>query len=281
MDIIESAEQMRARVTQLRQQGRRIGFVPTMGNLHAGHIHLVAEARRLADVSVVSIFVNPLQFGPLEDFERYPRTLADDSEKLVSAGNDILFIPSAGAIYPRPLNLMSRIEVPQLGEVLCGQSRPGHFTGVCTVVAKLFNIVAADVACFGEKDYQQLLIIRRMVEDLDFPIRIYPVATQRETDGLALSSRNQYLSPVERQIAPALYRCLQVAKQAVMESDSEFRLIEDLASQTLASAGFAPEYVSIRDGETLQPGTRHTANLRIFAAAKLGQTRLIDNILCR
>ena len=278
MQIIESPERMRERSAELKRQGRRIAFVPTMGNLHAGHLDLVEVARAEADISVVSIFVNPMQFGVGEDFGRYPRSFQGDSDKLAQAKNDILFFPPVESIYPRSIEKMTKIDVPELSSVLCGQHRPGHFVGVCTVVAKLFNIVAADVACFGEKDFQQLLIIQHMVRDLDMPVRILPVPTRRETDGLALSSRNQYLSESERPLAAQLYQSLQSIKQAVLESDEDFRAIEDRAYQQLANCGFEPDYICICDSENLQPASRSSQRMRIFAAARLGQTRLIDNI---
>ena len=208
METVNTIAAMRQRVAAWRRADERIAFVPTMGNLHAGHIHLVTQAMAMADRVVCSIFVNPMQFGPNEDFERYPRTLAEDSAKLQQVKADLLFAPPVEEVYPSGHKAATQLSVPGVSEGLCGASRPGHFVGVATVVAKLFNIVQADVALFGEKDYQQLQVIRHMVADLCFPIEIMGVPTVREADGLAMSSRNGYLSREERVKAPAIYRSL-------------------------------------------------------------------------
>lgn len=261
-----------------RQQGQRIAFVPTMGNLHEGHLQLVRRARQLADIVIVSIFVNPLQFGPNEDLDAYPRTLAADKEKLFSEGVHYLFFPDASEMYPEGMALQTQVQVPDLSETLCGSSRPGHFTGVTTVVSKLFNIVQPDVAVFGEKDFQQLSIIRKMVQDLRMPIHIEGVATARDTDGLAKSSRNGFLSPEQRQLAPLIHDTLVGCRDAIACGFDNFLQLESHARMQLLQAGFEPDYFAIRDARTLRAVNENTEEIAILAAARLGSTRLIDNV---
>lgn len=261
-----------------RNNGQSIAFVPTMGNLHEGHLDLVRKARQLCDVVVVSIFVNPLQFGPNEDLDAYPRTLAADKEKLFSEGVQVLYAPGVEDIYPQGMHAQTLVHVPELGETLCGSSRPGHFDGVTTVVSKLFNIVQPDVAVFGEKDFQQLSIVRKMVRDLCLPIRIVGVATARDEDGLAKSSRNGYLSFEQRRIAPVLNQTLNCCREAIACGFDNFLQLESHARLKLLQAGFEPDYFAIRDARTLRAVTDDTEEIAILAAARLGTTRLIDNV---
>jgi pantoate--beta-alanine ligase len=269
---------LRAQVRQWRAEGLRIGFVPTMGNLHAGHLALVAQARQRADRCVVSIFVNPMQFGEGEDFAAYPRTLESDRQQLTTARADLLFIPEVAEIYPQGQTTQTRVEVPDLSDILCGASRPGHFVGVATVVCKLLNMVQPDLALFGEKDYQQLLVIRRMVEDLAIPVKIEGIPIVREADGLAMSSRNGYLSPQQRRQAPHLYRVLQQIAQAIAAGRRDYPDLEQQARAELHAAGLRPEYVSVRRASDLAPPGPTDRQLRVLAAAYLGQARLIDNL---
>jgi len=278
MDTVTTIAAVRARVRQWKKDGERIAFVPTMGNLHRGHISLIEAARRGAARFVASIFVNPMQFGPNEDFAHYPRTAAKDAEMLSAAGCDLMFMPDAKEIYPRGLAGATRVEVPQLSRILCGEFRPGHFEGVTTVVATLFNIVEPDIAVFGEKDYQQLTIIRRMAAELFFAIEIVAAPTVREPDGLAMSSRNQYLSAAERKIAPKLYAALQSAVRRLSAANVDFASIERAGSAELAAAGFHPEYFSIREAGDLHAPTQGSSNLVVLTAARLGNARLIDNL---
>jgi len=279
MKTVNTIDALRALVSQWLRQGERIAFVPTMGNLHAGHLQLVGVARQHGTRVLTSIFVNPLQFAPGTDFENYPRTLAQDSEQLQAVGVDAVFAPSVDEMYGQQrVQSATTVTVAGLSDILCGEFRPGHFAGVATVVAKLFILVQAQVAVFGEKDYQQLTIIRRMVQDLCFPIEIVGVPTVREPEGLALSSRNQYLTPEDRERAAVLYQTLQRVKQQVVDRRESFSMIEAQAMQVLQQAGFRPEYVSIRQSEDLQPGRTESTHLRVLAAAWLGQARLIDNL---
>ncbi len=273
MDTVTQIAALRERLAACRSQ--RIALVPTMGNLHAGHLALVAQARRAADVVVVSIFVNPLQFGENEDLAQYPRTLAADQAALVQAGVDVLFSPSVSALYPRPLTDQTQVSVPGISDLFCGASRPGHFVGVATVVCKLLNIVQPDIAVFGRKDYQQLHIVRQMVFDLALPVQILAAETVREPDGLALSSRNQYLSPAERALAPLLFQQIQhtAAQLGKMPPD---RLASELA-EGLDAAGFCTDYARIVDADKLIPLHSGSEHAVILVAAWLGQTRLIDN----
>jgi pantoate--beta-alanine ligase len=269
---------LRAALASERRAGKRIALVPTMGNLHDGHLQLVRRARKLADVVVVSIFVNPLQFGPSEDLDKYPRTLAADREKLFGEGTQYLFHPDAEEIYPEGMDKHSKVIVPDLSETLCGASRPGHFTGVSTIVTKLFQIVQPDVAVFGEKDFQQLSIIRKMTADLCMPLEIVGVQTARAVDGLALSSRNGYLSRKERSVAPTLHSVLQECREAIACGFDNYPDLEHHAVESLRAAGFRPDYVSIRDANTLREVTLETEQVVVLAAAYLGRTRLIDNV---
>jgi pantoate--beta-alanine ligase len=265
-------------VRQWRKSGERIAFVPTMGNLHPGHISLIEAARRGAQRFVASTFVNPMQFGPNEDFAHYPRTADKDAQMLSNAGCDLMFMPDAAEIYPDGPERATRVDVPELSRMLCGQFRPGHFEGVATVVAKLFNIVEPDIAVFGEKDYQQLTVIRRMVADLCFPIEIVPAPTVREPDGLAMSSRNQYLTAEERKIAPRLHAALGAAVTRLTAADGDFAAIERAGTFELESAGFEPEYFSIREARDLRAPQPGSHDLVVLAAARLGKARLIDNL---
>lgn len=275
---VESIQELRAIVQAWRRAGDRTAFVPTMGNLHAGHIELVRQARGLADRVVVSIFVNPLQFGVNEDFASYPRTLDEDRQQLGQVGTDLVFIPAVATVYPDGQEVQTRVLVPGLSGILCGASRPGHFEGVATVVCKLFNLVQPDLAVFGEKDFQQLSIIRRMVRDLCLPIEILGVPTVREVDGLAMSSRNGYLTPSERRQAPALYRVLRGLAERVRAGDRDFPRLEREGIEALTAEGFRPDYLSLRRIEDLQPPGVDDQRLILLAAAFLGRTRLIDNL---
>lgn len=278
MDSASTAADVRDRIKVWRAQRSRIAFVPTMGNLHAGHLQLVQHARTLAGHVVVSIFVNPLQFVPGEDYESYPRTLDRDRAALMDANADLLFIPAVAEMYPAGAEQVTRVEVPGLNAILCGAHRPGHFTGVTTVVAKLFNLVQPDIAVFGEKDYQQLVIIRRMVSDLCMPIEVVGVGTVREADGLAMSSRNQYLNTAERAHAPQLYQILCSVKARVEAGEGDYGSIESAAREQLAEAGFEPEYVSLRRRADLALPGPGDSELIVLAAARLGSARLIDNV---
>lgn len=276
MHTVHHVTDLRQQVRQWRQGNLRIGFVPTMGNLHAGHISLVTEARHHADKVVASVFVNPTQFGPNEDFDAYPRTLAADQAQLAEAGCDVLFAPPVEEMYPQ--RNRTWVEVEELGDSLCGRSRPGHFRGVSTVVCKLFNIVQPDIACFGEKDFQQLAIIRRMVDDLLLPIDVIGVATAREPDGLALSSRNSLLTPAERQQASAIYATLCATRDAILVGQRDYPLLIDQACTRLQQAGLRIDYFDIRAADSLVTADRQDRQLLIAAAVKMGQTRLIDNV---
>ncbi len=278
MQTVHTVAELRAQVAVWRRAGERIAFVPTMGNLHRGHIHLVEQARQRASRTVASIFVNPTQFGPNEDFAGYPRTLDADARQLVAAGLDLLFAPSVPEMYPRPLAAMTQVTVPELSGILCGASRPIHFSGVATVVSKLFNMAQPDIALFGEKDWQQLMVIRRLVADLDFPIDIIGVPTVRETDGLAMSSRNAYLSAEERAVAPILYATLAASAARLRGGERNYQRLADEAKTQLAEAGLKPDYFEIRRAEDLQPPAAGDTDLRILAAAWLGRARLIDNL---
>ena len=277
MIVADTVAVLRAAVAHARHGGRRIAFVPTMGNLHAGHAQLLTAARAAADFLVASIYVNPLQFGPREDFANYPRTPAEDRAVLSDAGVDLVFAPDDSAMYPRGREASTRVSVPGLSDILCGAARPGHFTGVTTVVNRLFNLVAPDVALFGKKDYQQLLLIKLMVQDLAMPIEILGVDTVRAQDGLALSSRNAYLTTPERARASQLYAQLCAATRALL-AGAAISEVERDAVTALGAAGFAPDYVSVRRRADLAVPDRDDVELVILAAARLGRTRLIDNL---
>jgi pantoate--beta-alanine ligase len=278
MITVDSVTALREQIAKLRQGGKRVAFVPTMGNLHAGHVHLMQEARQHAQVVIASTYVNPLQFGPNEDFDAYPRTPGHDKLALLAAGVNILFMPTDAVIYPRGRAAHTIIEVPGLNEELCGAFRPGHFRGVTTVVHRLLTLVAPDVALFGKKDYQQLMLIRLMVADLSMPVEIVGVDTVRDPDGLALSSRNNYLSAAERQTAPRLYQTLCDLRDRVQRHGSVTPEAEADAVASLQSHGFRPDYVSLRRQKDLALPQPEDRALVALAAAWLGRTRLIDNI---
>ena len=275
MQIVRDVAALRGAIAGLRAQGGAVALVPTMGALHAGHLALVAEARRRAAHVVASIFVNPRQFGPSEDLSTYPRREAEDAEMLEQAGCALLWAPTVEAMYPD--GSATTISVAGVSEGLCGAARPGHFDGVATVVAKLFNQVRPDVALFGEKDYQQLAVIRRMAADLDFDFEILGVPTVRDPDGLALSSRNVYLAPGEREAAAALPRALFEAAGSISAGGDVGEALA-LARARLEAAGFVPEYVELRDADSLAPVDSLDGPARLLAAARLGRTRLIDNV---
>ncbi len=278
MELIANTAELRVRVAQWRRAGEQIAFVPTMGNLHRGHLELVRRAQLQATRCIVSIFVNPLQFGKGEDFDAYPRTLDEDAEQLRAISVDLLFSPEVSAIYPSDMALHTRVEVPGLSDLFCGRFRPGHFVGVATVVCKLFNMVQPDIAVFGEKDFQQLIVIRRMVRDLGMPIQILGVETQREDDGLAMSSRNAYLDAEQRRRAPALFGSLRAAAQRIHGGETDFEGIEKEGMEALRSAGFEPEYFNVRCSADLSDAGPESSDLVILTAARLGKARLIDNI---
>lgn len=279
MQTLTTIAEVRAAIAVWRMAGERIAFVPTMGNLHSGHLRLVERARELGERVVASIFVNPLQFGQGEDFAAYPRTLVADQQKLAAAGCDLLFAPGEHEMYPLGREGLTFVEVPGLSDVLCGAFRPGHFRGVATVVSKLFNIVQPDVALFGEKDYQQLLVIRHMVRDLNLPLEIVGVATVREQDGLAMSSRNGYLAQDERRLATEVYATLSAAAAQLRQGRVDYAAIEQAALEHLSGAGFRPDYVAVRRATDLQAPAAGDKALVVLAAARLGNTRLIDNLL--
>lgn len=273
MQIIHTVRELRA----WRKNAGTVAFVPTMGNLHEGHLALVREAKKRADSVVVSIFVNRLQFGQGEDFDKYPRTLQQDADKLEAEGVAVIFAPDEKELYPN-VEQRYNVEPPNLQNELCGKFRPGHFRGVATVVSKLFNIVVPDVACFGKKDYQQLAIIKGFVEDLNFNIDIVPVDTGRAPDGLALSSRNQYLSEAERAEAPRLYRELKAVAESLAQGSLDYTGLEKRAVQSLTEHGWTVDYVEIRHAGTLEVARTGDRKLVVLAAARLGATRLIDNV---
>ena len=276
MKIIHTIQELR----DWRREAGSVAFVPTMGNLHEGHLALVREAAKRADQVVVSIFVNRLQFGQGEDFDRYPRTLEQDAAKLAGEGVAVLFAPSEQELYPHVAQQYNVVP-PHLQNELCGAFRPGHFRGVATVVAKLFNIVEPDYACFGKKDYQQLAILQGMAADLNFRVEIVPVDIGRAADGLALSSRNQYLSEAERKQAPQLYRELQAVARSVKNGNRDYAALEQQAAANLKQAGWQVDYVEIRHAGNLQVAHVGDSELVVLAAARLGNTRLIDNIEIR
>lgn len=276
MDIHSSVEALRSTLNAARRAGKTIAFVPTMGNLHAGHISLMRQARAHADIVVASIFVNRLQFGPNEDFDKYPRTFEADCAQLREAGVEVLFAPTETDLYPEPQTYV--VEPPEIQHMLEGEVRPGHFRGVATVVMKLFQIVQPDVALFGKKDYQQLMVLRNMSRQFMLPINIIGGETVRAEDGLALSSRNGYLSPSERAEAPRLQRCLQGIRQAVLSGDKNYAVLCEKAIAELDSHGWHTDYISIRRQQDLAPADPEDRDLVIVAASRLGAPRLLDNL---
>jgi len=276
MIIVNSILDLRTVISAWKQSGLSVALVPTMGNLHAGHLKLVNSAKQKVDKVVVSIFVNPTQFGVNEDFSSYPRTEQEDQLKLATENADLLFLPAITDIYST--NALTTVTVTGLSDMYCGASRPGHFSGVATIVCKLFNLVQPDIAVFGLKDFQQFTVIKTMVRDLNIPIELLGVDTQRENNGLAMSSRNNYLTDPERQLAPQLYQALGIAKSAILAGQHSYADIEQQALQTLKNAGFIPDYFVICCSYDLSPATKQNKDIVILAAAKLGTTRLIDNI---
>jgi len=268
---------LREQIKQYKRDGRKVAFVPTMGNLHEGHLTLVRKAREHAEIVVVSIFVNPMQFDRADDLNNYPRTLEDDLAKLGGEGVEVVFTPTPEIIYPNGVENQTSVEVPALSNILEGASRPGHFRGVATVVSKLFNIVQPDFACFGEKDFQQLAVIRKMTEDLAMDIEIIGVPTVREMDGLAMSSRNGLLTIDERQRAPVLARTMRWISSAMRGGRDDYASVIEDASDQLRAAGLQPDEIFIRDARTLQAITADTTQAVILMSAFLGKARLIDN----
>jgi pantoate--beta-alanine ligase len=279
MQILEHIGAVRAQVRDWQRGGLRVAFVPTMGNLHAGHVSLIELARQHGDRFIASIFVNPMQFGPNEDFNHYPRTPTRDAEMLRAAGCDLMFIPEVSEIYPNGHREATRVIVPVLSDILCGAFRPGHFEGVATIVAKLFSIVQPDIAVFGEKDFQQLAVIRRMATDLCMPIEVIGAPTVREADGLAMSSRNQYLDEQQRAVAPLIHRQLQdAAARLATVGVRERAAIERDCSVALTAVGFNVDYFAIRRAHDLLEPADDERELVVLTAARLGRARLIDNI---
>lgn len=277
METVTTIAAVRAQVRAWRTAGLRVGFVPTMGNLHPGHVSLIDAAREHSDRFVASIFVNPMQFGPNEDFAHYPRTPQADQQMLAAAGCNLMFMPEVTEIYPQGADRGTRVEVPGLSRILEGEYRPGHFEGVTTVVAKLLHIVEPDLAVFGEKDFQQLTIIRRMVAELCMPVQLIAAPTVREPDGLAMSSRNQYLTDEERRLAPAIHATLQAAAQRLV-SGADFTSIERDGVQALERAGLKPDYFAIRQCADLTPASVGARELVVLCAVRFSRARLIDNL---
>jgi pantoate--beta-alanine ligase len=279
MIVVETIDSLREQIGDWRRTGDHIALVPTMGNLHEGHLSLVSLAREHAERIVVSIFVNPTQFGDGEDFDNYPRTLELDKRRLKQLRTDLLFVPDVETMYPFGVDSATSVTVPVLTVDFCGAFRPGHFDGVTTVVSRLFSIVQPDVAVFGQKDFQQQLVIRRLAEDLSLPIKIVSGPTVREADGLALSSRNRYLSEEERAQAPTLYAVLQDMASGIQSGKRNYAELEHDAMTVLRDAGFDPEYVAIRRAENLEPPDRDNDEIVVLAAVRLGAARLIDNVV--
>lgn len=275
MRKVKSIPELREQLNTVRRADKKIALVPTMGNLHEGHLSLVKQAQAISGHVVVSIFVNPTQFVADEDFESYPRTISDDLAFLESLNVDTVFMPTNDEIYSDG-SITAEVVVPELDSIYCGEFRPGHFRGVATIVTKLFNIVQSDIALFGEKDYQQLLVIRSLVRNLNLPIEIIGSPTVREDDGLAMSSRNGYLSDLERQQAPLLYKCISDIAEDIKQGEKNYEKLEKNAITRLKEAGFKPEYLSVCDAETLKEPKNQ--NLVVISAAWLGKARLIDNV---
>jgi pantoate--beta-alanine ligase len=278
METVTTIAAVRERVRAWRRAGHRVAFVPTMGNLHPGHVSLIEAARAHGQRFVASIFVNPMQFGPNEDFAHYPRTPHEDEHMLAAAGCNLMFMPEVAEIYPNGSERATRVEVPGLSRVLEGEFRPGHMEGVSTVVAKLFHIVDPDVAVFGEKDFQQLAVIRRMVAELCMPVEIVGAPTLRDGDGLAMSSRNQYLTAAERALAPRIYAALQAAAARLRAGDREFASIERAGFETLEAAGFRPDYFAVRRATDLAAPAAAARELVVLVAARHGRARRNDNV---
>lgn len=279
MQTIRKIPALRAALRVWKHAGETVALVPTLGNLHEGHISLLDLARKHADRVVVSVFVNPTQFGPGEDYQSYPRTLDNDRRRLMRAGADLLFAPAVEVMYPLGEDAATVVSVPGLSDILCGEFRPGHFDGVTSVVSRLFNIVQPDFAIFGQKDYQQLTLIRRMQAELHFPVAIIVGPTLREADGLALSSRNQYLSVAERGIAPNLYRVVSECAEQLRSGACDYAALETHGMAALVAAGFRPDYFAIRNADDLSPAQARDRRLVVLVAAHLGRARLIDNQL--
>ncbi len=279
MKTIHTIAELRQIIKSYHSMGETVAFVPTMGNLHAGHISLIAKAKEIATHVVSSVFVNPLQFCEGEDFGTYPRTLKEDQQKLEKAGADLLFAPAVTEMYPNGNKAMTQVLAPnEITDTLCGSCRPGHFSGVTTVVAKLFGMVQPDIAVFGEKDFQQLAVIRRMVVDLSMPIEILGMPTVRESDGLAMSSRNAYLNTEDRAQAPILIDLLNKTKEKIIAGNRDYKELENSGRDMLLANSFVPDYFVIREQATLKDAEKSDKNLVILLAAKIGETRLIDNI---
>ncbi len=283
MNKVQRVSSLRAAVQAARKDKKTIGFVPTMGNLHEGHLELIRVAKRRADFVVASIYVNPTQFGKNEDLDNYPSTPEEDARMLAELGADLLFLPEQETMYPGALEGQTVVYVPKIGDLYCGKDRPEHFYGVTTVVSRLFNMVQPDIAVFGNKDYQQITIIRRMVEDLAYPIQVVGVDTVRTKDGLALSSRNGYLSKKELVVAPSLQQALQtiadqLQEKPVVVSKSAVKVLEDQAKASLKAKGFEPQYITVCRQRDLKPAKKGDQELVILAAAQLGKARLIDNL---
>ncbi|MFB1016254.1 MAG: pantoate--beta-alanine ligase [Alteromonadaceae bacterium] len=277
MNTVENIKDLRAQVKDWRMQGLTIAFVPTMGNLHDGHLALVKAAHRYADKVIVSIFINPMQFGLSEDIDNYPKTLVQDKNRLIGVAADLLFIPSSDIIYPKGYTDNTFVEVPNISDLYCGKSRPGHFRGVATVVCKLFNLVQPDVSCFGSKDYQQLQIIQTMVDDLSMPVEIIPVEIIREKSGLAMSSRNGYLTPEQKDAAPIIYKTLQWLSEQV-KTNNDYRQLCQQASEKINQVGLTTDYINFCHAYTLAPATVNDTELVILVSAFCGKARLIDNL---
>ena len=278
MNTIRRISLLRAAIKNAKQAGKRVAFVPTMGNLHQGHLDLVTRAKNDADFVVISIYVNPLQFGDNEDLDKYPRTEREDATLLAEMDVDLLFLPDTAAMYPGDIAEQTMVDIPTLSGKYCGQQRPIHFRGVTTVVARLFNIVHPDVAIFGKKDFQQLFLINKMVKDLAFPIEVIGVETTREENGLAMSSRNSYLTEIQKKKAPKLHQVLQTMKDTLLEGKSDFKNLTNEAKKTLEKAGFEPHYITIVNRVNLFEAQQGDKELVILAAAQLGKARLIDNV---
>ena len=276
MEAVTRIQSVRERVAEWRAAGQRVALVQTMGCLHKGHLALIAEARHRTPRVVVSVFVNPLQFGPQEDFGRYPRTIEHDKELAGEAGADLVFAPTTFEIFPTGFERSTRVDVPELSRILEGQFRPSHFEGVATIAAKFLQIVQPDVAVLGEKDYQHLVIVRRLVADLCMPVEIAAVPVIRDHDGLAYGARNRFLAPRERNLAPRLYEALRNARRRLADGERDFAALQEAGLRELERAGFAPDYFSIRQSGDLLPPRYETRDVVVLAAARLGSTRLVD-----